>query len=165
MLRRMIRVMLLPIVGAIALMLLADPASAAPRVPNGFPFGPSSFDADVLCPKFGVTLEGVSPAEDGSQIVRTTLPNGTVILTGPLVLTVTLDNGHSATFNASGPTFVSQSGTRLTLRGTAIILLFSGVGDLGPGILATNGQGTIDGGIFNEETFTGHITDVCKQLS
>jgi hypothetical protein len=166
MLRRMIRVMLLPIVGAIALLLLAGPASAAPRVPNGFPFGPISFDADVLCPSFPVELKGVSPAEDGSQIVRTTLRDGTVILTGPLVLTITnLDNGSSATFNVSGPTFSSQSGTQLTLRGIAIILLFSGVGDLGPGILATSGQGTIDGGIFNDETFTGHTSDVCQQLS
>ena len=97
---------------------------------------------------------------------RTTFPDGTVILTGPLVLTITnLDNGRSATFNASGPTFSSQSGTQQTLRGTAIILLFSGVGDLGPGILATNGQGTIDGGVFNDETFKGHTSDVCQQLS
>ena len=169
MLRRMIRVMLLPIVGTIALLLLAGPASAAPRVPNGFPFGPISFDAGVLCPSFPVTLQGVSPADEGSQIVRTTLPDGTVILTGPFVLTITNtqdpENLRSATFNVSGPTFSSQSGTQLTLRGTAIILLFSGVGDLGPGILATNGQGTIENSIFNVATFKGHTSDVCGQLS
>ena len=52
MLRRMIRVMLLPIVGAIALFLLAGSASAAPRVPNGIPFSSPVIPEGALCPDF-----------------------------------------------------------------------------------------------------------------
>jgi hypothetical protein len=170
MLRRMIRVMLLPIVGAIAVLLFAVPSSAAPRVPNGTPFA-FSVDAGELCP-FPVTLEGVSPTLDESggpsQFVRTTLPDGTVILTSPFVLTITNtedpENLRSATFNISGPTF--QSGNKLTLTGSAIVLLFNLGPDFpDPGILATNGRGTIVDGVFNEATFKGHTIDVCQQLS
>jgi hypothetical protein len=156
MLRRMI---LVPILGAIALLLFAGPASGAPRVPNVTPFGPVPFDAGVLCP-FPITLEG----SDG-QLVRTTLPDGTTILTGPFVLTITnTANDRSATFNVSGPTF--RSGNELILTGSAIILLFSDSAPPGPGILATNGRGTIDANQdFNFETFKGHSRDVCQQLS
>jgi hypothetical protein len=159
----MLRRMLVPIVGAIALLLLAGPASAAPRVPNGIPF---SFLFTTLCPDFPVTLAGVAPAE-ASQLERTTLPDGTVILTGAVVVTVTNEeNGNSATFNVSGPTFRASDGAQI-LSGTALILLF----DLGetfpdPGILATNGRGTIDAEQrFDEKNFKGHITDVCEQLT
>jgi hypothetical protein len=67
----MLRRMLVPIVGAIALLLLAGPASAAPRVPNGIPFSSDEMPEGELCP-FPVTLEGVAPAEGGSQLERTT---------------------------------------------------------------------------------------------
>ena len=159
MLRRMI---LVPFLGAIALLLFAGPASGAPRVPNVTPFDPVRFDAGVLCP-FPVMLEG----RDG-QLVRTTLPGGTTILTGPLVVTITNtedpENLRSATFNVSGPTF--RSGNELILTGSAIILLFSDLAPPGPGILATNGRGTIDANQdFNFETFKGHSRDVCQQLS
>jgi hypothetical protein len=162
MLRRMIRVMLLPIVGVVALLLFAGPASAAPRVPNVTPFGPVPFDAGVLCP-FPVTLEG----SDG-QLVRTTLPDGTTILTGPFVLTITNtedpENLRSATFNVSGPTF--GSGGQLLLTGTAIILLFDFLAPPDAGILAINGRGTVDANQdFNFETFKGRSSDVCQQLT
>jgi hypothetical protein len=72
--------------------------------------------------------------------------------------------GGSATFNVSGPTF--RSGNELILTGSAIILLFSDSAPPGPGILATNGRGTIDANQdFNFETFKGHSRDVCQQLS
>jgi hypothetical protein len=150
---------LVPILGAIALLLFAGPASAAPRVPNVTPFGPVPFDAGVLCP-FPLTLEG----RDG-QLVRTTLPDGTTILTGPFVLTIkNTENGRSATFNVSGPTFGSDN--QLILTGTAIILLFNlGPSFPGPGIRATNGRVTIVDSVFNEETFKGHSRDVCEQLT
>jgi hypothetical protein len=157
----MLRRILVPILGAIALLLFAGPASAAPRVPNGTPFGPNDppFDPGVLCP-FPVTLEG----RDG-QLVRTTLPDGTTVLTGPFVLTITnTANGRSATFNVSGPTFGSEG--QLILKGSAIILLFSDLAPPGPGILATNGRGTVDANQdFNFDTFKGHISDVCQQLA
>jgi hypothetical protein len=86
-------------------------------------------------------------------------------LTGPFVLTITnTANDRSATFNVSGPTF--RSGNELILTGSAIILLFSDLAPPGPGILATNGRGTIDANQdFNFETFKGHSRDVCQQLS
>ena len=154
MLRRMI---LVPILGAIALLLFAGPSSAAPKVPHGTPVGPQTFDAGVLCP-YPVTLEGSS-----GQVVRTTLPDETTILTGPFVLTITNEtNGRSATFNISGPTFTS--GNQVILTGSAIILLFSNLAPPGPGILATNGRGTIENLDFNTETFKGRSRDVCQQL-
>jgi hypothetical protein len=98
---------------------------------------------------------------------RTTLPDGTVILTGAVVVTITNEeNGNSATFNISGPTFRASDGA-LTLTGTALILEFALGSDFpGPGILATNGRGTIDAEQrFDEKNFKGHITDVCEQLT
>jgi hypothetical protein len=152
------KIMLVPIVGAIALLLLAGPASAAPKVPNGIPFA-FSVGAGELCP-FAVSLEGTN-----GQVIRTTLPDGTTILTGPFVLKITnLDNGRSATFNISGPTFTSDN--QMLITGTAIVLLFNEFAPPGPGILATNGRGTIDENLdFNIETFTGSTQDVCQQLA
>lgn len=151
------KLMLLPIVGAIALLLLAGPASAAPKVPKG-----ASFEAlgQPLC-AFPVTLRGFS-----GQGVRTTLPNGTEILTGPAVVTIINEtNGHSTTLNISGPVFTAASGDAI-LTGPAIILLFEGVDSnpLGPKILATKGRSTIVGGVFNIDTFTGTSQDVCEQI-
>jgi hypothetical protein len=147
---------LVPIFTAIALLFFAGPVSAAPKVPNGEPFV-ATFDEDVLCP-FPVTLEG-----SNGQVERTTLPDGTTILTGPFVLTITnLDNDRSATFNISGPTFTS--GNQVILTGSAIILLFNNLAPPGPGILATNGRGTIENFDFNTETFKGRSRDVCQQL-
>ena len=68
----MLRRMLVPIFGAIALLLLAGPASAAPRVPNGIPFGPVLIPEGELCPLFPVTLEGVSPTIDASGVTNRT---------------------------------------------------------------------------------------------
>jgi hypothetical protein len=157
----MLRRILVPIVGAIALLLLAGPASAAPKVPNATPVNLGTFLPDTpgeLCP-FPVMLV----ARNG-QVVRTTLPDETTILTGPFVLTITNEtNGRSATFNISGPTFTS--GNQLTITGTAIVLLFSEFAPPGPGILATNGRGTIDENLdFNTETFKGRTRDVCQLL-
>jgi hypothetical protein len=153
------KLMLVPILGAIALLLLAGPASAAPKVPNVTPFE-VTFDAGVLC-SFPVTLEG----RDG-QVERTTLPDGTTILTGPFVLTITnVTNELSATFNISGPTFTSLDNEK-TITGTAVVLLFAEEAPPGPGILATNGRGTIDADLdFDIEGFTGRTSDVCQQLA
>jgi hypothetical protein len=151
------RLMLVPIVGAIALLLLAGPASAAPKVPKG-----EYFEAlgQPLC-DFPVTLKGFS-----GQVVRTSLPNGTEILTGPAVVTITNEtNQLSTTLNISGPVFTSASGDAI-LTGPAIILLFAGVPSdpPGPRILATNGRATIEDGVFDIDTFHGTFRDVCDQL-
>jgi hypothetical protein len=153
------RTILVPILGAIALLLCAGAASAAPRVPNVTPSDPVTFGEDVLCP-FPVTLE----ARDG-QLVRTTLPDGTTILTGPLALTITnAENDRSATFNVSGPTFASDN--ELILTGSAIILFFNFLAPPPAGILATNGRGTLDANQdFNLDTFKGNSRDVCQQLA
>ena len=161
----MLRRMLVPIFGAIALLLLAGPASAAPTVPNGIPFS-FSVPQGELCPDFAVTITGVSQDVGGAQLLRTTLPDGTQILTGPVVLTVTnTENGRSATFNVSGPSFVGADG-QLNLRGTAIVLEFGGLAPPGPAILAVNGRGTIDAELnFDELSFKGNIRNVCQELS
>lgn len=157
----MLRRILVPIVGAIALLLLAGPALAAPKVPHATPVNLGTFLPDTpgeLCP-FPVML-----VVRNGQVVRTTLPDGTEILTGPFVLTITnTDNQRSATFNISGPTF---DGNQDIFTGTAIILLFAALAPPGPGILAANGRGTIDENmIFNTETFKGRTSDVCQQLA
>jgi hypothetical protein len=156
------KLMLVPIVGAIALLLLAGPASAAPKVPKGdaFEFPAELTQAGQLC-DFAVTLKGIS-----GQVVRTTLPDGTTILTGPAVITITnVTNELSTTLNISGPTFTS--GDDAILTGPAIILLFPGVpsNPAGPGILATTGQATLEDGVFDIDTFTGTTQDVCEQLA
>jgi hypothetical protein len=154
MLRRMI---LAPIVGAIALLLFAGPGLAAPKVPNGTPVE-QEFGAGQLCP-FPVSLVG----RDG-QVVRTTLPDGTEILTGPFVVTITnLVNGRSETFNVSGPSFIS--GDQIVLTGTAVVLLVSQLAPPGPGLIAINGRGTIENFDFNFDTFRGRSRDVCQQLA
>jgi hypothetical protein len=156
------RIMLVPILGAIALLLIAGSASAAPKVPKGEPLfeEPVTVPAGQLC-AFAVTLEGIS-----GQVVRTTLPDETTILTGPAVLTITREpNGPSATFNISGPTFTK--GGDVILTGPAIILLFPDVNSNPPGpkILATTGQATLVNGVFRTETFNGTFRNVCDQLA
>ena len=86
-------------------------------------------------------------------------------MTGPFVLTVTnTENGRSATFNVSGPSFVGADG-QLNLRGTAIVLEFGQLAPPGPAILAVNGRGTIDADLnFDADNFKGSLTDVCAQL-
>ena len=151
------RMMLVPIVGAIALLLFAGQALAAPAVPNATPFD-FTVAAGELCP-FPVRLEGRN-----GQVERHTLRDGTVIFTGPFVLTITnTTNGRSATFNVSGPTFTS--GNQTVITGTAIVLLFREFAPPGPGIIATNGRGTIENNDFNINDFKGKTSDVCQQLS
>jgi hypothetical protein len=155
----MLRRMLVPIFGAIALLLWAGPASAAPRVPNVERFEPVTIPAGQLC-QFEVQLTGTN-----GQAERTKLPDGTTIVTGPFVLTVTnTSNQRSVTLNISGPTFASDG--QLILTGPALIELF----DLGPdfpppGLLATNGRGTIDNGVFDVQNFKGRTRDLCQELS
>jgi hypothetical protein len=97
------------------------------------------------------------------QVERTTLPDGTVILTGPFVVTITnTANGVSETFNVSGPSFIS--GNQIVLTGTAVVLLLSELAPPGPGLIATTGRGTIENLDFNLDTFTGRTRDVCQQL-
>jgi len=151
------RIILVPIFGAIALLLLAGPASGAPRVPNVETFE-QTIDAGQLC-TFPVELTGRN-----GQVERTELSDGTTILTGPFVLTVTnLDNNRSVTLNISGPTFTS--GNQLILTGPAVILIFAENAPPPAGLLATNGRGTINNLDFDIENFKGHTRDLCKELS
>ena len=163
------KLMLVPIVGAIALLLLAGPASAAPKVPKGnaFEFPAELTQAGQLC-DFAVTITGI----DG-QVVRTTLPDETTILTGPAVVTITNpENDRSITLNISGPTFTTPTEdpdvSDRILTGPAIILLFPEVpGSVPPppGILATTGRSILEGGVFNIDNFTGRFIDVCAELA
>jgi hypothetical protein len=152
------KLLLVPIVGAIALLLLAGSASAAPKVPKPT----DEFDLTFDCGTFTVLLEVTS-----GQVERTTLPDGTMIFTGPAVVTITNPaNDRSTTLNISGPTFIEDGDVILT--GPAIILLFPAVPESDPpppGILATTGRSILVGGVFDIDTFTGSFIDVCAELA
>jgi hypothetical protein len=149
--------MLVPIFGAIALLLLAGTASGAPRVPNVQTFD-QTIPAGELC-TFPVQLTGRN-----GQVERTELSDGTTILTGPFVLTVTnAITQQSVTLNISGPTFTT--GDQLIIAGPAVILIFAENAPPPAGLLATNGRGTITNLDFDIENFKGHTRDLCKELS
>jgi hypothetical protein len=152
-LRRMVFV---SIVGALALLVSTGPAFAAPVVPHGTPLEPTQIPAGQLCP-FDLLIEGVSGAA-----TRATLPSGTDVITGPAFVKITnQDTGKSATYNISGPGFISDTG-EIVLTGQGLIFQFPEVGP--PFLIVTNGRVA-----FPEnapiETFNGRIAhDVCAEL-
>jgi hypothetical protein len=140
------------------LVILAVPtaALAAPKVPGAEP-AVLDFPAGELC-SFRVQftiLDGQRLHED----------QGTVILTGPLTVTVkNLASGASQTFNASGPTLVEPQSGALVLTGPAIILQPASAG-LGEPFLIYN-LGRV---VFTENntiaSITGETVDICAALS
>jgi hypothetical protein len=145
----------LAIASAIALLATGGPASAAPNVPKGEPFK-IPVPAGALC-EFELLITGT----DGTA-TRTTLPDGTTIVTGPFVATVTnVDTGESKTYNVSGPTFRSASNF-LTITGPALILQPDR-----PGLIVTNGRAQFqEDQPIPEGSLKGRIAaDVCADLS
>jgi hypothetical protein len=140
------------------LVILAVPtaALAAPKVPGAEP-AVLDFPAGELCsfPVRFTILDGQRLHED----------QGTVILTGPLTVTVTnLDSGASQTFNASGPTLVEPRSGALVFTGPAIILqpLSANLGE--PFLIYHRGRV-----VFTENntiaSITGETVDICAALS
>jgi hypothetical protein len=90
--------------------------------------------------------------------------SGTVVLTGPFVVTVTnLVSGASQTFNASGPTMVEPRSGAVVLVGPAIIAqpASRGVGD--PFLIYHRGRA-----VFTQNdtlaSITGKTVDICAAL-
>ena len=159
MLRRMT---LVAVLGAVATVLLPGQAVAAPQVPH--PTETIDFVAEPgtaleLCP-FPVRVQGTSAQQDRLEGKSGT----TSIFTGAFVATFTNQNtGESVTYNVSGST--KTSGNVATLTGPAVVLLFAGAGDPGPGLVAIKGKGTIVDGLFQPDTFKGRSEDVCQRLA
>lgn len=115
------RATVIPMLCAVALLPLAQPAWSAPTVPKGGEIEPFSFPGGVntlgsVC-DFPVTVTGTS-----AQAARATLPSGQIIFAGPAVATVTnTANGESVTLNVSGPVLFDPKTGRVTARGTNLI--------------------------------------------
>jgi hypothetical protein len=135
----------IPALGALILVLMAQPASA--KKPD--------FRAGTLC-DFGVSI-----VQTGVQAERVTLPSGVIILTGQSTATVTnVENGVSRTYNVTGPTQFDPSTGRVTLLGPSIVFEPARDGFL----IQTHGQVTF---VVNEpiEEQVGTQTDICADLA
>jgi hypothetical protein len=142
------------------LVILAVPTAvlAAPKVPGAEPVE-LRFPAGELC-SFPVLLTIL----DGQRLHQ---GQGTVILTGPLTVTVTnLDpaSGASQTFNASGPTLVEPRSGALVLTGPSIILQPASAG-LGEPFLIYNLGRVVFTANNTIASITGKTVDICAALS
>lgn len=137
--------------------------SVASADPPSRTFVPATPFSDRLCPGFDVL---VTPVVDNEYAL--TFSNGSTIITGRLVVKLTnLSTGKTIQVNVSGPSFISEDGSTLTLRGLSGI--FVTAGQLGPGAppasQVLSGVAVIDlttGMVVSE---TGHIRDLCAELS
>jgi hypothetical protein len=144
------------------LVILAVPtgALAAPKVPGAEPVV-LEFPAGELCsfPVRLTILDGQREHED----------QGTVILTGPLTVTVTnLSSGASQTFNASGPTLVEPRSGALVLTGPSIILQPASLEVGEPFLIYHRGRVVFtanNDGILTIASITGETVDICAALS
>jgi hypothetical protein len=136
---------------ASALLLLAQPASAQEKCPEGA----LCFPAGTVC-DFAVMI-----VSTGEQLERATLPNGVIILTGRSTATVTnTETGVSRTYNITGPTQYDPSTNRVKLLGPSLVYEPEGDGFL----IQTKGTVTF---IVNEsiDKQLGTQRDVCADLS
>jgi hypothetical protein len=149
--------------GLVALMLsLVGVASADPPSRSFLPAPPAS---GRFCADFDVLVEAVQNNE-----YATTFSGGATIITGRLVEQLTnLANNKTIELDASGPVFVSEEGTTVTLRGNT--LLFGEAGDFGPGSPATLQlvSGVVTVSLSSEGitgvSKTGKVRDVCAELA
>lgn len=144
---------------AVLLVILAVPtaALAAPKVPGAEPLVLTFTGEDRVC-SFPVQLTIL----DGQRLHE---DQGTVILTGPLTVTVTnLTSGASQTFNASGPTLVEPRSGALVLTGPSIILqpLSAGLGE--PFLIYHRGRVVFTAN-NTIASITGETVDICAALS
>jgi hypothetical protein len=156
------RILVLLALCALASMVMAAGASAAPnpnsgRVPVEIP--PDQTVTDV-CP-FPVAIH-----VDINKEFSKEHQNGVTIITGRLVVTITnTETGQSATYNISGPVHITSQDGLETDVFLGRSLLFSP--DIG--MLVTSGRAatTFDPatGAFTLVSFQGHAEDVCATLA
>lgn len=153
------RIVVVPLLSVITLLVAVGLASAAPAVPKGETFTFLEAEAGQVC-SFAVLVTITA-----NQSIRTTLPNGVWVITGPGIATVTSqdDPDESATYNVSGPGQFDPATGRLVLFGQSLIVQPLDVGD--PFLITTSGK---VGFIINEpidEPLRGHIShDICAEL-
>jgi hypothetical protein len=159
-----IRTAMIQLVGAVSLLLLAQPASSAPAAPAA-PAAPKgettafTLAAGVVCP-FGVEITATS-----GQLERAALPNGLVIIAGPAVATVTNQTtGAAETYNVSGPARFDPATGRVVATGQNLIIGPADAG--GPFLIVTSGRVSFILGRPIDVPLRGHVShDVCAELA
>ncbi len=161
---RRIRCVLISLLGAVVMLTVgAAPASAVERVPveSGLPV---TFAAGDVCP-FQVTISEVE-----ADLVQTTLPRDTVLISGTLVVRVTNDaTGESVVRDVSGPVTITQTGETevAVLAGPALLVLFEGddaTGKLGKGLFyQPRGLAVFRGSVLIR--VVGPTEDLCETLA
>jgi hypothetical protein len=154
----MIRKLLLTGAAAAAVVLTA--ASVAAADPPDRTYAPAPTFTGEFCP--GIQVQITFPVNQEYSI---TFSNGAVITTGRLVAQVkNLSTGKSVVVNASGPGLLAEDG-RFTLRGETLVFLTPG--QIGPGSPATTYilSGVLDFAPDGTVTQTGHVTDICSQIT
>ena len=154
----MIRKFLLAGAAAAAVVLTA--ASVAAADPPDRTYAPAPTFTGEFCP--GIQVQITFPVNQEYSI---TFSNGAVITTGRVVAQVkSLSTGKSVVVNASGPGMLAEDG-RFTLRGETLVFLTPG--QIGPGSPATTYilSGVLDFAPDGTVTQTGHVTDICAQIT
>ncbi|HEX4526008.1 MAG TPA: hypothetical protein VH108_04635 [Gaiellaceae bacterium] len=151
---------LVPMLAAAAAVSLvaASAATADPPTRTFVPF-PGALTGE-FCP--GVQVQITALLNNEYAIAFT---NGSVITTGQLVAQVkNLSTGKSVVVNASGPGKLDADGT-FTLRGETLVFLTPGT--IAPGSPATTYilSGVLSFAPDGTVTQTGHITDICSQIT
>ncbi|TCO44906.1 hypothetical protein EV646_10978 [Kribbella antiqua] len=158
MLRIMRSFALLAVALASCLVAVQAAQAAPPVVPNGEPFEILS-PAGEYC-SFPLRISGESAA-----VVRPGSPNGDLIITGAVAVTVTnLATGESRSYNVSGPTFVDAQTGLQVFRGPALIGQPVSVNAEDTFLIITRGQWTFDP-TTTAHSFRGRIAhDICAEL-
>src|SRR5919197_3580806 len=112
----MVRKALLAQVLGLALALITAPvASASPPTITPLAFTSAT---GRFCPSFDVTISAVTNMEKAI-----TFSGGATIITGAFAVELTnLSNNKSIEIKASGPVFISSTGTAATLRGQSLLI-------------------------------------------
>jgi hypothetical protein len=150
------------VVGVAATLAAVPVAWATPPTITPVPFTTAT---GRFCPGFDVT---VSEATNKEKAI--TFSSGATIITGAFAAELTnLSNDKTVLVKASGPVFISSTGTSVTLRGQT--LLFGEAGFFGPGAPPTlqlvSGVVALTigpGGVTNKAV-TGVVDDLCPVLA
>jgi hypothetical protein len=100
--------------------------------------------------------------------IRTVLPNGLTVVTGPANAKVTnTDTGKSKTYNISGPGKIDFATGRQFLKGQNLISNLIDNDELDPFLWVTSGNVSfITGQPIDAPGLRGHIShDVCEELA
>ena len=155
------RVFLVPLTTAAALLLMAAPGWAAPKLPHA---DPVVVDLGQPC-DFPIEVVVKSEQPDPTTDPRAVLPNGLAVVTGPAVATVTNTiSGESATYNISGPFKYDPVTNRVFVAGPNLIS--NEVEGTEPFLWLTAGKVSFVLGQAFDAPLRGHVIhDVCAELS